>query len=142
MKKAIGAVLLRCSENSDEASRHCFCPQNKESWCKWQKDIITGKSTYKANINLPKWIHDILRPIFQDLSSDELLSKCLHGKTQNANEALNNLIWNKCPKNVFVQQYVLQCSVNSAIIEFKEGPNGIHDFLKTLGIVAGKQNVE
>ena len=33
-----------------------------------------------------------MRPIFEELSGDELLSKCLHGKTPNANEALNNII--------------------------------------------------
>ena len=49
-------------------------------------------------INIPKWIHDEIRPIFLDLSKDELLAKCLHGETQNNDESLNNMIWAKCPK--------------------------------------------
>ena len=49
-------------------------------------------------INIPKWIHDEIRPIFLDLSKDELLAKCLHGEAQNNNESLNNMIWAKCPK--------------------------------------------
>ena len=68
------------------------------------------------------WIHELLKPIFTDLSSDELLKKCLHGKAQNANEALNNIIWTKCPKNVYVEKDVLESSVNSAVLEFNEGP--------------------
>ena len=137
MKKAVGAVLWHCTQFADEAFRHRFCPSNENSWCKWQRDQITGNSTYKKSINLPKWIHDLLKPIFQDLSSDELLSKCLHGKTQNANESLNNLIWRKCPKNVFVQRDTLECAVNSAVIEFNEGPCGISDVLKELGMLPG-----
>ena len=31
-------------------------------------------------------------PIFTDLTSENLLSKCLHGQTQNNNESLNGLI--------------------------------------------------
>ena len=57
-------------------------------------------------INIPKWIHDEIRLINLDLSKDELLAKCLHGETQNNNESLN-MIWAKCPKNVFVTKPVL-----------------------------------
>ena len=48
--------------------------------------------------------YDVIQPISVDLSKDTLLLKCLHGKRQNTNEVLNNLIWNKCPKNVFFVQ--------------------------------------
>ena len=94
----------------------------------------TGSTLYKKSIILPIWIHDIIKPIFQELSSDELLSKCLQSKTQNANESLNNLIWRKCPKNVFVQRDTLECAVNSAVIEFNESPCGINDVLREIGV--------
>ena len=56
----------------------------------------------------------------RELSSDELSDKCLHGETQNTNEADQN-IWNKLPKNVFVGRRVLEMGVNSALIEFNDG---------------------
>ena len=34
-------------------------------------------------------------------SSDELLSKCLHGKTQNQNEIFNATIWERLPKTKY-----------------------------------------
>ena len=34
-----------------------------------------------------------LRPIFEKLSKDELLSCCLKGLTQNQNESLNSQLW-------------------------------------------------
>ena len=36
-----------------------------------------------------------------ELSSDELLSKCLHGKTQNQNESFNATIWERLPKTKY-----------------------------------------
>ena len=115
MKKAVAAVLWHCTD-IEETKRHRYCPRETNSWCKWQRDQLTGKKTHRNSINIPEWSHDILQPVFQELSSDDLLSKCLHGKTQNANEALNNIIWQKCPKNVFVKRDVLEVGVKSAVI--------------------------
>ena len=36
---------------------------------------------------------DLTLPIIINLQSDELLSKCLHRNTQNANEALNGALF-------------------------------------------------
>eukprot|EP00112_Aurelia_sp_Birch-Aquarium-sp1_P002653 Seg1297.4 transcript_id=Seg1297.4/GoldUCD/mRNA.D3Y31 product="hypothetical protein" protein_id=Seg1297.4/GoldUCD/D3Y31 len=92
MKKAVGAILYHCTNYDDDEKRHQYCPRDAKSWCKFQKDKVTGTNTRKESINLPMWIHELIKPIFRDLSSDELLSRCLHGKTQNANESLNNVI--------------------------------------------------
>ena len=89
MKKSVGAILYHLTENNDNEERHKFCPRTVDSWCKYQSDKLTGKETYKIKVNLPTAIKTLILPIFQDLSKDELLCKCLHGKTQNANEALN-----------------------------------------------------
>ena len=71
------------------------------------------------------------------MSSDDLLSKCLQGKTQNANEALNNVILQKCPKTAFVRRDMLEEWVDSAAIEFNDGPCGIYKVLDFLGINPG-----
>ena len=71
----------------------------------------------------------------------ELLAKCLHGETQNSNESLSNMIWAKCPRNVFVTKPVLQLGVNSAVIEFNEGTNGVIRVLEELGIDIDKETV-
>ena len=34
-------------------------------------------------------------PVYNDLTKAELLMKCLHGKTQNANETFRGMIWNR-----------------------------------------------
>ena len=77
-------------------------------------------------------------PIFKDLSSESLLSKCLHGLTQNANEALNNIIWKKCLKAIFVKKVTLDMAVCSAVIDFNEGKLGICQVAKELGLECGR----
>ena len=87
--------------------------------------MVTGKSTYKKTINLPKWIYNIIRPVFDALADDKLLSKCFHGETQNPNEAFNNIVWTRCPKTIYVSRSVMELGVNSAVLHYNEGACGI-----------------
>ena len=41
---------------------------------------------------------ELIMSVLKEPSSDALLEKCLHRHTQNSNESLNGLIWNKYPK--------------------------------------------
>ena len=134
MKKAIGAILLHCTkfdkddekdENEREENRHRFFLKGSVSWCKFKKREQSGSDKSGYSINIPEFIHDIIKSIFMKLSSDELLSKCKHGQTQNGNEALNNMIWTKCQKAIFVERPLLEMSVNSAILEYNEGSTGV-----------------
>ena len=45
-----------------------------------------------------------IKPVFQDLSDVKMLQKCLHGMAQNCNESFNQLIWNRCPKDIFISK--------------------------------------
>ena len=138
MKKAVGAILWHCCDtDKDDEYRHQYCPPGTSSWCKFKRDKETNKNTYKKTINLPEFIHSILQPVFLDLSKDELLSKCLHGQTQNANEAFNSVVWTKCPKTVFVSRQILEIGVNSAVLQFNEGAHGITNVLKHFLINCG-----
>jgi hypothetical protein len=137
MKKAIMATLYHNCDIGNEAIRHQVCPRFATSWCLWQSDKITNKSTYKKRLSLPLVIKDLLVPIFEDLSRDDLLKKCLHGKTQNNNESINNVIWKKCPKTTYVSRKVLETAVNSAVVEFNDGNHGIKPVFHQLGLHFG-----
>ncbi|GFU54021.1 uncharacterized protein TNCV_246511 [Trichonephila clavipes] len=56
-----------------------------------------------------------------DDSCPELLSRCLHGKTQNCNESLNSVIWSIIPKTVFVQLGTLKTGVYESISIYNQG---------------------
>ena len=111
-----------------------MCPRDQNSWCKYHLDVLNNTNSYKDHISLSVDIFETLKPVFQDLSADDLLKKCLHGKTQNANEALNAIIWKCCPKNIFVSKSTIEIGVNSAVIEFNMGSNGILSVLSEFGL--------
>ena len=73
-------------------------------------------------------------PTFTDLTSETLLSKCLHGQTQNNNESLNGLIWRSCPKDFFIGKKALEISMNSAIIAFNDGSTTVEKVISAGGI--------
>ena len=62
-------------------------------------------------------------PKFRDLSNENLLEKWLHGYTQDNDEAINSVIWKKCPNDVFASKKVLEIAVLSATIDFNDGSN-------------------
>ncbi|GFU51420.1 uncharacterized protein TNCV_2944291 [Trichonephila clavipes] len=51
----------------------------------------------------------------------ELLKKCLHGGTQIRNESVNNVMWSRVPKKIFVQTEVLSMGTKDAISSFNIG---------------------
>jgi len=74
--------------------RH-MCPE-EGPWCQF----VSNPEGYKHKHGLPAAVVELTEPICIDLSSPDLLSKCLHGKTQNNNECLNKLIWDMCKRGV------------------------------------------
>ena len=66
-----------------EEERHQFCPPGENSWCKWQKDVATGSTTYKVERTLPHSFFHELWPHFEALSNEALLKRCEKGYSQN-----------------------------------------------------------
>ena len=74
-----------------------------DSWCRYKQDKANNTSKYKPGPGLPDEIIKLVKPIYARLSSDDLLKKkCLDGKTQNQNESLNGMIWNRLLKSIFL----------------------------------------
>ena len=65
-----------------------------------------------------------LLKFFVHLCSENLLKRCLHGTIQNSNEAFNQIIWKRCPKDVFVCKEVLDIGLALAVIHFNDGVSG------------------
>ena len=137
MRKAVGAVLYHCSDANNLESRHQFCPLSATSWCKYKVDQVNGTNNYVEKPGLPIPLRKKLEPIFRELSTPELLERCLHGNTQNSNESLNGLIWARCPKTIFVSRSVLEMSVSSAILIFNSGKRGLFDVFTNCGLEIG-----
>ena len=68
--------------------QHSFCPKGKDLLCKyWAKN-----EDYHENNRLPSVFVNPLKPIFQVLTEDSLLDRCLKGLTQNQNKAINGIL--------------------------------------------------
>ena len=142
MKKNIRAVLYHCTDFPDKSRRHVLCPIGLDSWCKWKKsEQLNPITNYTPKVNLPVWIYHVILKDFEELSNEELLKKCTHGKTQNANEGLNNIIWTRCPKNIFVQKSTFEMGVHSAVLYFNEGTSGVKRVMDHLNLEIGEKTV-
>ena len=87
----------------------------------YQTDIENDTSFHKHGKGLPPPVIYHVKAVFDDLSTDNLLRKCLHGKTQNQNEAFNGTIWNRIPKTRFVKFKVFELAVFDAVSHFNIG---------------------
>ena len=131
MKETLGAILWHCTDMKDIEMRHQFCPKVESR----DNNLINKiKSLEKKHAKPISVFQSGSMISSSQLSSDNLLSKCLYGHTQNLNKSLHSVIWVKCPKNVFAERHTLQIGVYYAVTEFNEGCQGIHKFIEYMGL--------
>lgn len=78
------------------------------------------------------------RPIFDELSSNELLKKCLDSFTQNKNESFNAMIWERLPKTRYVGLIQLKLGVFNAVANFNIGRKASVMVYKQMQLVPGR----
>ncbi|OXU16706.1 hypothetical protein TSAR_012918 [Trichomalopsis sarcophagae] len=125
--------------STDKNPQHMHCPPGSDSWCKYQTAVAEGtQDTYVHPRTLPEEIVNEIKVVFEKLSEPELLRKCLGGKTQNANESFNNILWNIAPKTDFFGLETLQISAFLACIMFSSGWKGLLYLMSELNIKPSK----
>ena len=67
-----------------------------------------------------------------------LHNKCLHGKAQNQNEAVNKMVWEQTPKEVSVGMELLEFGLYDVISHFNIGARTVLLLLTALKITPGK----
>lgn len=102
MKKACLSGIHHAT-STDANPNHEYCPKGKESYCFYNKTLANNKvpashKGMKVWCTLDAAEKEKVMHIYEDLTSDELLQKCLSGKTQNPNESIHQKVWNKLPK--------------------------------------------
>ena len=137
MKNSIHVSLFHCA-SSERRNLHTHCPDGPDSWCRYKQDKANNTSKYKPGPGLPDNIIKLVKPIYARLSSEDLLKKRLDGKTQNQNEFLNGMIWNRLPKSVFVGVDVLEFGAYDAVAHFNIGSMAATKIFNDLGLVPGQ----
>ena len=77
-------------------------------------------------------VFDAVQKIHEDLNSENLLSSCFGGLTQNANESLNAIVWSIAPKTLSSGKIVVDIATNIAVITYNDGFRGLLDVMSTL----------
>ncbi|GFW59984.1 CCHC-type domain-containing protein [Trichonephila clavipes] len=120
MQRAVITAFYHCCSGKSNPM-HGQCPLGSESWCAYQRAQSAGKVLYDKHAGLPKSIIDKIKPTYLQLCDQKLLRKCLHGKTQNANEIFNGCLWNVVPKEIFVELQTFSLGSHIAVINFNKG---------------------
>ena len=85
-----------------------------------------------------KRLHKHLKPIYQRLTSPELLGRCKPHLTQNANESYHHSLWTRCSKlkNHTLRQ--VRFAVNTSWMEYNFGPKALNSMDGVYGMHVGR----
>lgn len=136
MQNAVMAIWYH-TKSTDENPDHDFCPPGEGSWCGFQRDVARGTSDYTHESPIPEAVADAIFPTFEALSAESLLSRCLHGGTQNQNEAINGLIWQRATKETHASTPTVELATFLAVGYFNDGAQTLVSVLEELGITPG-----
>ena len=139
MKKSISAIFKHMIRKDNETleEQHSDCPKEEGTWCKFWDDKLKNTDTYIDENRLPSAFICELKPLFNRLSCDVLLKRCLKGRTQNQNEAINGVLWSRCPKNKFCGSQRVKLAVSESVSAFNTGAGAKCNLLETVGVTPG-----
>ena len=138
MKQAVMAVLYHSVKMKNAKQRHKYCPVGDSTWCPYRKH---GRMQNK-HYHLDPVFLGLLKPVFERLSEENLLYRCLPGYSQNQNESLNALVWNRCPKHKSRGKKSIEIASASAVLQFNIGKTSQHIVMKNLGVHPGTYTLE
>ena len=87
-------------------------------------------------------VRQAILPTYNDLCQREHLVKCVHGRTQNANESFNGMIWNRVPKANHVGLDILSLAVYDAISHFNDDGVAAYNIFTHMKMAPGKYTVK
>ena len=138
MKDSIWATFYH-RISTDELPQHHLCPSGSTSWCAWQRAKAEHEEDeYMHPAGWSVELQEALKPIYTQLSSDELLERCLGSHTQNNNESLHSTVWRLCPKTRFFGRRSVETAVNIAICTFNEGRKSLSVLMRELQCTVGE----
>ncbi|XP_077486057.1 uncharacterized protein LOC144097160 [Amblyomma americanum] len=138
MYRAVWASFFH-SCSTDEARSHKFCPDGEDSWCKFKKAEALGQAAPKHTPVLTNSQGKAMLPTYKRLTDEQLLPRCVKGKTQNAVESLSSKIWLLCPKTRFASCTVVKMATTHAVLWFNQGHKVFENVLEELGVLPSRE---
>lgn len=79
MRKEIWATLYHKLSTASHP-QHYFCPARENLWCSYEKATVKADvANYKYKPEIHTEVFEAIKPIYEKLSRDELLTKCVRG---------------------------------------------------------------
>lgn len=113
--------------STDENPRHDLCAKGTTSWCFYQKALAQGKTAEDIKhkktliINVGEDGEEKIKSVYQALTSQDLLERCVRGLTQNANESFHSKMWARARKAKFAGLSRLHFVAQTAILDHNFG---------------------
>ena len=92
---------------------------------------------YQHQQPIHKEVFEAIKPVYEELSKDDLLTRCIGGFTQNSNESFNSTVWAMAPKSISSGKIVLDIVTNIATCVFNDGFSTILHVIDTMGMKIG-----
>jgi len=83
--------------------------------------IYRYKSFDPSKHSLAPAVMNAIRPVYEKMCSDEMLSKVVDGGTTNPNESYHSYIWSLCPKTQFHSAKYVRDATSLAAILYNDG---------------------
>ena len=126
MKQAAWASWFHMS-STDENPMHDFCNPDR---CGLYLDFNYKHESH----SLPPAVCAAIKPVYNELCSDESLRQVLNGGTTNTHESFHRIIWSLCTKKKYHIRNRVQIATNLATIIYNDGFIGLLPIYKSLGI--------
>jgi hypothetical protein len=124
--------------STDENPQHDRCPEGEQSWCFYRREEALHPDgpppPHKGHSTIKPEIGRKMVDIYTRLSKEDLLSRCLHGRTSNPNERLNGKVWEKVPKEIFRSKVHIDIASALAVMEFNAGTKPVDTLMTQLHI--------
>ena len=125
MQKSCMSGLFHVS-SADEDPRHQFCPEGEDSWCFFNRAIALGEdppshTAMKLSMSLNDEEFQKVKEVYYSVTTDDLMRRCLQGRTQYANESLHQKLWTKKSKSKFCGLSSLKHAAAKTVMEHNFG---------------------
>ena len=146
MRNAVFATFLHAL--STEKARIMIAVQVVfRAGCFYRRAVAKGErpGPHKDNVGTPlsREVGQFVKPIYVRLGDENLLRRCLRGKTQNPNESVHSVLWRKCLKTDFVGKLRVEAGAAMTVSEFNQGSEKtVKETTAALGFRHGKALVK
>ena len=125
MRDEILSSFHHCT-SSDAEPKHHLCTKGPNSWCFYNKNLALGKvppthKKMKVSFKLTDRQLQAVKAIYDRLTTDEMMERCLKGMTQNRNESLHSRIWKLCPKHKNKSRLYIEFTTATTVGHYNAG---------------------